>query len=894
MIERFEGDVVLKDGSLVHIRRATDEDAKPLEEFLDGLSEGSLGSRFPRKVSRGGELLSEVMPSAVQFTLVAERERKIVAEADYKTKGPDTGHVGVIVADALQRKGLGTILLAQVSQSAADSGITTFTITTPATTHYKLDFVEEMGYPTQVGAPPGFVQLTFPTSITPSGLEAFEKSEAVSTSAAVKRFLSPRSIAVIGASREKDSIGGALFSNILEGGFRGPVYPVNREAPFVQSVTAYRSVLECPGRVDLAIVVVPARYVAATVRECAQKGAPAVVVISSGFAEVGGEGLGLQEELVQVCRDSGIRLIGPNCMGIINADPEVSLNGQFAPTRPTTGGIGFLSQSGALGYAIIDQMGKLGLGMSSFVSVGNKADVSGNDLIQYWESDERTNVLLLHIESFGNPRKFARLAKRIARTKPIVVVKSGRTSAGFRGTQSHTGAIVAASDVTVDALFRQSGVSRTDTLEEMFDLAALFSTQPLPRGNRVAIVTNAGGPGILAADACEAQGLRVLELSEATRSELRKFLLPIAGTSNPVDMTSVASAGDYHRAIRAVSDDPNVDALIVIFIPPIAVETEDVASEIVLAADELKGRIPVVATFMAAKGISGQLTGKSTSVPAFPFPESAARALAQAAARRRWLDAPRGKVPQFPAIRRLEAAAVVSRALAEGRGWLDNAETHELLDCYGIREVKSVRAKTPEAAAGAAREFRGKVVLKALAPGLVHKSELGAVIVGLEAAEVDSSARRIEDRLRQGGILDAEFLIQEMVEDAAETFVGVTNDPNFGPLIACGAGGTLVELIKDVSVRLTPLTDVDASEMIRSLKTFPVLDGYRGGPKRDVEALEQLTLRLSALVEDIPEVAELDLNPVFVLDEGQGAVVADARVRVVESQNQLPLGAKKR
>ena len=894
MIESFEGDVVLKDGSLVHVRRASDEDADLLEEFLDGLSKGSMGSRFPKRVSRGRDLLSEVMPSTTKLTLVAERDRKIVAEADYRLTGPETARVGVIVADALQRKGLGTILLAQISQSAADSGITTFTIITPATTHYKLNFVEEMGYPTHVGAAPGFVQVSFPTSMTPTGLEAFEKSEALSASAAVRRFLRPRSIAVIGASREKDSIGGALFSNILEGGFKGPVYPVNREAPFVQSVTAFHSVLECPGQVDLAFVVVPAKYVSTTVKDCAQKGVPAVVVISSGFAEIGGEGNELQEQLVQVCRDSGIRLIGPNCMGIINTDPEVSLNGQFAPTKPTLGSTGFLSQSGALGYAIIDQMGRLGLGMSSFVSVGNKADVSSNDLMQYWESDANTTVLLLHIESFGNPRRFARLAKRIALVKPIVVVKSGRSSAGFRGTQSHTGAIVAASDVTVDALFKQSGVTRTDTLEEMFDVAALFSTQPLPKGNRVAIITNAGGPGILAADACEAQGLEVPELDEKTRAKLRKFLLPIAGTSNPVDMTSVASADAYHRTIRVVSEDPNVDAMIVIFIPPIAVRTEDVAFQIMAAAEELKGKIPIIATFMAAKGISGQLSGESVRVPAYPFPESAARALSHAVNRRRWLSAPRGKVREFSDTRKLEAAAVVSEALAEGRGWLDQTETHQLLECYGIREVKSARAKTPGEAAEVAKNFHGNVVLKAFSPGLLHKSELGAVKVGLKAKDVDTSAEEMQRRLRRRRIARVEFVVQEVVEDAAETFVGMTNDPSFGPLIACGAGGTLLELIRDVSVKLTPLTDADADGMVRSLKTFPVLDGYRGGPKRDIGALKEIMLRLSALVEDIPEVAELDLNPVFVLSRGKGAVVADARIRVAEGQNQLPLGAKKR
>jgi acetyl coenzyme A synthetase (ADP forming)-like protein len=865
-----------------------------LVRFLEGLSKGALASRFQGRVGRAKDLLPDVLPSSVGLSLVAERDHRIIAEADYRPSGPGAAEAGVVVADAFQRKGLGTILLAHLSQAAADAGITTFTITTPATAHYKLNFVEEMGYPVHVGAPPGFVRITFPTSITPAGLEAFEKSEAISASTAVSRFLKARSIAVIGASRDSKSIGGALFSNILRGGFEGPVYPVNREASFVQSVTAFRSVLDCPGQVDLAFVAVPARYVAAVVKECTKKGVPAVVVISSGFAEVGGEGQRLQDELVEMCRASGTRLIGPNCMGIINTERSVSLNGQFAPAMPTEGRIGFLSQSGALGYAIIDQMSRLGLGLSSFVSVGNKADISSNDLIQYWEGDVNTAVILLHLESFGNPRKFARLAKRIARTKPIVVVKSGRSSAGFRGTQSHTGAVVAASDVTVGALFGQSGVSRTDTLEEMFDVAAFFSTQPLPKGDGVAIITNAGGPGILAADACESLGLKVPELAEATKAGLREFLLPIAGTSNPIDMTSAASAEDYRKAIRVVSDDPSVESLIVIFIPPIAVRTEDVGAQIVAAAEELNGRKPLITTFMATRGISGQLSGKDVKVPAYPFPESAARALAHAVNRRRWLSKPSGKLKVFLDTRKLEAAAVVSNARAEGRSWLDPAETHKLLSCYGIREAKTISAGSPRQASVAARGFRGRVALKAFAPGLVHKSDVGAVKLGLTRGEVEMAAERMRDRLKREGIEKSGFIVQEMVEDAAEMFVGMTNDPSFGPLLATGAGGTLVELINDVSVKLTPLTDSDAGEMVRSLKTFRVLDGYRGEPRRDVSALEETILRLGALVEDIPEIAELDLNPVFVLKDGMGAVVADARIRVAGSSSQLPLGANKR
>ncbi|MGD0476716.1 MAG: GNAT family N-acetyltransferase [Nitrososphaerales archaeon] len=886
--------MVLKDGSLVHVRRTTGDDREIVSDFLSGLSEESILSRFLTPSIDKENLLDELLAPDRRFCLLAIRDGKVVGEADYVTSRNESSEMGISVSDGFHRKGLGSILLGQLAQAATDSGITTFSAATAAETHYALSFVRNLGFPVQMHAAPGYVRVTFPTSMQPAGLAAFERREADSAVAAVKRFLEARSIAVIGASRDRMAIGGALFRNIIEADFNGLVYPVNRDSAVVQSVAAYKSVLDCPHPVDLAFIVVPARFVVSTARECGQKGVKAVVVISSGFSEIGGDGIRLQEELVKVCRESGMRLIGPNCMGIINTKAGVSLNGQFAPPKSIPGRIGFLSQSGSLGYVIIDQANKLGLGMSSFISVGNKADISSNDLIQYWENDEDTDVILLHLESFGNPRKFARLAKRVARKKPIVVVKSGRSAAGFRATQSHTGALVAASDITVEALFRQSGIIRTDSLEEMFDVAAFLSTQPVPKGDRVAIVTNAGGPAILAADACESLGLHVPELSGQTRADLAKFLLPIAGTRNPVDMTSVAQAADYANAIRAVSNDPSVDALIVIFIPPMAVRTEDVAAAIIKAARELKGRIPIITIFMAAKGVSGQLSDGVVRIPSYQFPELAAQTLAQAVQYGRWVATPPGSVREFPEVKKLQAAALVSKALANKESWLDPASTSALLGCYGIPMVRTVEARDPVQAARVATGLPGRVVLKASAPGLLHKTELDAVKVGLEPRDVEAAAKKMGTRLEKNGIFGASFLVQEMISEAVEMFVGVTNDPNFGPLLACGIGGALVELLRDVSVRLTPLTDTDAYQMVRSLRTFPVLDGYRGAPKHDVKALEEVMLRLSQLIEDIPEVAELDLNPVMVLREGKGAVVVDARVRVAESTPQLPIGAKKR
>lgn len=893
----FTSDVALRDGSLVIVRPAGEEDRRMLSDFVGGLSPKTLSLRFAHPTSPEAAL-QEIIPGADDFALIAIRENRVVGHAGYHSRAPGRAEAAIVVADAYQSKGLGTILLGELAEAASTLGILEFESLVVPENQGMIKLLADLGFPTVVGVEPGLIRVTFPTSVSPGVLDAFEKREATAAAAAVRGFFQPKSVAVIGAARERGTIGGELFRNILDSGFKGPVYPVNQKSDVVQSVSAYRSVLDCPGPVDLAILVVPARAVMQAAKECAEKGVRSLVVISAGFAEVGQEGALIQRELADLCAENGMRLIGPNCMGIANTDPEVSLNAQFAPFKPIPGRMGFLSQSGALGIAVIEETNRLGLGLSTFASVGNKADISGNDLIEYWEDDDKTGLILLYLESFGNPRKFARITRRVTRRKPIIAVKSGRSSAGFRATQSHTGALLAASDVTVDALFRQSGVVRVDTIGEMFDAAALLSTQPVPKGGRVAIVTNAGGAGILAADACEDLGLKVPELAPSTQSELRSFLPATAGVKNPVDMIASATPDDYAHAIRAVANDPSVDALFVIFIPPIAIAAGDVAGSILHETASLGGRIPLLTTFMAAQGASGILSDGETRVPSYPFPETAARALSRAVEYGRWLATPEGVARTFPDTRKGEAAAIVAKALADGGGggrWLSPAETERILSCYGISLVKTVLANTPEEAGEAARQIGQKVALKGVAPGLLHKTEAGAVRLNLLGEdETKKAAEEMLGRLASQHIEATGFLVQPMVPPGDEMLVGVTSDPIFGPVVACGAGGVLVELLKDVSVRVSPLTDKDATEMIASLKTFPLLTGYRGGPRYDVKALEEAVLRVGALVEDIREISELDLNPLIVLPEGQGVCVVDARVRVSETKPPLPLGAKKR
>ena len=893
-INQFETDVVLRDGSIVHVRPVLLDDRALLISFIDDLSPESIYLRFLH-IMKPEQAVKEMLPSPERYALLGMREEIVIGHAIYATTIPGKADAAVVVADAYQGRGLGTILLGQLTQAAISAGISELEAHVAPENAAMLQVLRELGFPTILKSEPGLIHVTFPASLLPKALARFEQREAVAAIAAMEKFFEPQGIAVIGASRERGGISGELFHNILESGFQGPVYPVNAKTDVVQSVAAYRSVLDCPGPVDLAFIVVPTPAVLPVAKDCAKKQARALVVISAGFAEANKAGILLQQELVEVCREAGMRLIGPNCMGIVNTDPRINLNGQFSPYKPILGKIGFLSQSGALGIAIIDYASRLGLGMSTFVSVGNKADISSNDLIQYWESDDNTNLILLYLESFGNPRKFARIARRVSRKKPIIAVKGGRSTAGFRATQSHTGALVATSDVTVDALFRQAGVIRTDVLAEMFDVAALLTTQPVPNGDQVAIITNAGGAGILAADACEDLGLKVPELASDTQVELKSFLSPAAGVRNPVDMVASASAADFAHAIRVVASDPHVDALIVIFIPPMALRLEQVAREILNAARELEGHIPILSTFMASHGSPEILSDGENRIPSYPFPEAAARALARAVQYSEWLAAPEGDTPNFPNIRREAAAAIVAHALQSGERWLNPEEIENLLNCYGILPVRTMRVTTPQEAGLAAQELGEKVALKAVALGLVHKTEAGAVQLDLAGKrETEEAAKAMLEKLSSAGLDGSGFIVQPMVESGIEMLVGVTHDPVFGPIVVCGAGGVLVELLKDVVVRITPLTDQDASEMVRSLKTFPLLNGYRGGPRYDVTALEQLILRVGALVEDIHEVGELDLNPVIVLPEGQGVSLVDARVRVAEALPPLPFGAKKR
>jgi acetyl coenzyme A synthetase (ADP forming)-like protein len=886
-------DVALRDGKSIHIRPVQEADRMAIRAFFEHVSSESLWFRFLGLPNLDWVTNWSVdVDYADRYALVATAgaERSIVAHGAYARIDADHAEVAFVVADAWQKHGIATIMLAHLAAAAKHHRISLFTAWVSPANHRMVQVFRDSGFPVQVHARDGLIEVEFPTALGDDGRTQFDDRERVAATAAVASFLRPGAVAVIGASHRRMTVGAEILGNIIRGGFAGPVYPVNPQAGTIQGLAAHASIGDVPEPVDLAVIAVPAAVVNEVARECGTAGVRSLLVISAGFSEAGHDGIERQHALLSICRDAGMRLIGPNCLGLLNTAEDVRLDATFAATSPPPGNVGFFSQSGGLGIAMIESAEHLGIGISSFVSVGNKADVSGNDLLEYWEQDPATDVVLLYLESFGNPRRFARIARRVGVSKPIIAVKSGRSPAGARATTSHTGALIAASDVTVDALFKQAGVVRADTMHELFDVAALLSSQPAPRGDRVAIVTNGGGPGILCADVCQAGGLDVVALSEEVRVALAGFLAPEASLGNPIDMIATASAADYARAIQVLVAHAACDAIITIFVPPLVTSGHDVAGEIELAAQNT-GAITLASVFMGASdAIRGHPPKRARRVPVFDFPEDAAQALIHAVEHTRWTQRPTGAVTTPGGCRPDEAAAIIARALANGVEWLDPHDVVSLLDCYGLPLIATRIVADEGEAVTAASELGVPVALKAIAPGLIHKTDAGAVALGLgDASAVRAAARKIQAAVEKAGYQLEGFVLQPMAVAGVELLLGVVHDESFGPVIACGAGGTSVELLRDVAVRITPLSDLDAQEMLRSLRSFPLLDGYRGTVKCDLAAIENVLLRLSAMVEAHTEIAELDANPVVA--RADGALILDARIRVSLAPDRQPLGA---
>jgi acetyl coenzyme A synthetase (ADP forming)-like protein len=857
-------DVVLRDGSTMRLRPPGRDDAAALLAFFEGLSDESLYLRFHGHPSVDVRLVEPVLePDWLERgALVGTHEERVVAVANYvRLRDPRSAEVAFAVADDFQGRGVGTRLLEQLAAAATGVGIEEFVAEVMPDNTAMLRVFTDAGFETARETVQGTTEVRLSLGPTEALRHRVDERDHVGVVSSLAPMFDPKAIAVIGASPRTGSIGGELFRNVLRAEYAGVAYPVNRSGAAVAGVRAYTSVAEIGAPIDLAVICLPGSAVIEAAAEALSAGVRALCVISAGFAETGSDGIARQEELLALVRGHGARLLGPNCLGIAVAAPR--LNATFGPRALPPGNVGFSSQSGALGLAVLERASERRLGLSSFVSIGNKADISSNDLLEYWEDDEATDVVLLYLESFGNPRKFARVARRLARTKPIIAMKAGRTGAGARAASSHTAAL-AGSETAVDALFHEAGVLRVDTLEELLDVTSLLATQPLPRGRRVAVLTNAGGLGILCADACESAGLTLPPLAESTLEELRAVLPGEASTSNPVDMLGSAVGATYREVLPILLRDTGVDSVIVLFVPPVVAGAEEVAEAIAAAVgDAHDNDKPVLGCVISAEGIpAGLLTAP---LAAFSFPESAARALGRAADRAEWLRAPQGRVPDLSAVDTPRAKALV--AAADDR-WLTPAEVRSLLQAYGVPVVKEHNAASIDEAVAAAEEIGFPIVLKTAVAG-VHKTDRGGVALDLRDPDaVREAAARIAPP----------FTVQPLVRGGAELLVGAVQDPVFGPLVAVGPGGTFAELIGDASFRLAPLTDADAEELVQAGKVGRLLAGFRGAPPADTTAVADLLLRIGRLADDLPEVAELDLNPVIA---GPGGVVAvDARVRV--------------
>ena len=875
----WEADVVLADGGSAHLRPVGPGDQAKVRALYESLSDESRYRRFfsPASAELAGRIGPRVDIDDHHFALVAEIGDRIVGVADYYGTIDDVAEVAFTIRDDEQGRGLGTLLLEHLAEIASDRGMRFFVAQVLARNSPMRDVFRDAGFEvTSSHADADVVEVMLDLARTERWIDMHSEREQVAEALSIARLLAPRSIAVIGASRRPNTIGNALMRNLLGSDFSGPVFPVNPSANAVAGVHAHPNLLAIPEPVDLAVIAVPAAAVLSVVQECATKGVRSVVVISSGFAELGGDVA--QVELVHVARRNGMRLVGPNCFGVVNTNRAVSMNATFAPVTPVPGRIGFASQSGGVAIDLLGLARALDLGVSTFVSLGNKADVSSNDLLQYWDRDPDTAVILLYLESFGNPQKFSRLARRIARSKPIVALKSGRTPAGARGAASHTAAL-ASSDVAVDELFRQAGVIRVDTLEQLFDTASLLVHQPLPAGNRVAVVSNGGGPGILAADACVAAGLQVPTLSEPLQSALRAVAPTGAAVANPVDLVASAGADVYEHALESLFESGEVDAMVVIYVSPLVSRPEDVRRAVVRAASRADA-IPTVACFLGSGEVGGPLRDDAAAraVPTVAYPESAAHALAHAAHLAEWRRRPPGAVPTLDGIDASAARSIVTDSLGvhpEG-AWLDLPTAARLLDSYGIPVVATRIATTAEEAVAAADDLGYPVVLKAGAPGLVHKIDVGGVRLGLGDG---TAVRRAFGEMRRAlgeGMGDA--LVQSTAATGVELIAGVTHDPLFGPLVLFGMGGTAAELLRDTALRLVPLSDLDAHKMVRSLRTSPLLFGYRNAPAVEVDAIEDVLLRVGRLAEDVPEITELDCNPIVA--SAAGALTLDVKVHV--------------
>jgi acetyl coenzyme A synthetase (ADP forming)-like protein len=886
--------VVLKDGSVILFRPIKKDDAPEWLNFYHRLSSRSKYLRLhrsPPDMNMEDALRFCTVDYVNTFAFVAEaieaHQKHIVAVGRYSRMpaSPKTAEIAFVILDTYQEKGIGTKFIEWLATVARKNDIDTFEAYVLPENTEMMSVFQGYGFHMKQILENNVYHISFPLTRTREVVRAKDARASQATLHSLEHILKPHAVAVIGASNRSGSIGQLVFQSMIQSGFNGVVYPINTNDDAVMSVKAYRSILSVPGEVDLAIVAVPASQVLGVVDECGQKKVKGLIVISDGFREKGEEGAALEREMVDMAFGYGMRIVGPNCMGLINTDPHVKLNATFALTNPAPGNISFISQSGALGLGILEYAKSMNIGFSSFVSVGNRADIASTDLLQYWEQDPATRVILLYLESFDNTDIFSRVSRIISTKKTILAIKGGSTPEGSRASHSHTGAM-ATSDVVSDALFSEAGIIMVNSIGELFDTAILLASQPVPRGRNVAILTNGGGPGILAADACAHSGLKVPDLSADTLSKIKSVIKRDIHINNPVDLTAGISPEEFEAVLKVLAADPGNDAILTIYVPPAGLDISSVENAISHAAQLVRqnGK-PLLSCFVGMSGLKGKEM-EGHFVPYYLFPEEAATALTNAVKYHDLKTKDTGSIPVFKDIEREKSHQLINDILTSSPQrpiWIDNRNMNELFKCYGIHFAETLVAATPEETAEIALKTGFPVVVKLNSATITHKTDVGGVILDIKTPEeVKTAFNQIRSNLAKIGRENEMqgVTVQRQISDGVEVIVGVTEDRMLGHVVMFGLGGIYAELIKDTAIRLHPLTDVSAQELINSVKMSQLLKGYRGMPPYDTKALEELLLRISAMVEDIPQITEMDLNPVKVQPDGQGYWVVDARIMI--------------
>lgn len=694
------------------------------------------------------------------------------------------------------------------------------------------------------------------------------------------KIMRPKAIAVIGASTKPHTIGSDIMKRLQEYKFTGKIYPVNPKGGIIEGIESYTSVLDIPGEVDLALIIIPAKFVNQTLDECNQKGIKGICVISAGFKESGAEGAQMEKDLAAKLEEHGMRCVGPNCLGVVNTHPDIRMDGCFAETLPERGHIGFVSQSGALGGGILNILKDLNLGFAQFISIGNQADINAETAIEYWENDDDVQQMLLYMESIANPDNFRKLATRISKKKPILALKAGRSAAGASAASSHTGSLAGA-DKAANALLMQSGVIREYSLKNLFSTAKVFANCPIPKGDRVAIITNSGGPGIMATDAVCEYGLQMAQISDATKETLRSFLPAAASVKNPIDMIASAPIEHYKQTLETVIAEDNVDMIMVIYLPFLGLKDIDVAKALI----EIKAKHPekpVIGVFMTTSDFFLKISEMDVNMPFFMYAEEAADGFNRLNQQRKWMERPEGKLPSYD-VDKAKVEKIIKQSLAEGRDQLTTLESIDVLDAYRIRACKYGLATDEEEVARLGNEIGYPVVMKMTSKTTSHKTDVGGVRVNIQSEEdLRAQYQDLMAKLEEKGLLEGleGVIIQEMVKGNREMVCGIATDPQYGPMMMFGLGGVFIEVLKDVTFRMAPLTDIDAIEMIKSVKSYKLLEGARGTKPAQIDQIQETLLRLSQLVSDFKFIDELDINPLLISEKTGEGIAVDGRIKV--------------